>query len=302
MALLPFPCIYHRNYDFPLGDHVFPGRKYSGLATLLEARGWLDETNLLDPSLPTREQLLRVHTPNWVSALLDGTISYDEVLRLELPYSRRLVDICLLHVGGSILAAQAALREGRSFHIGGGFHHAFPAHGEGFCALHDVAIAIQLLLDEGCIESALVIDTDVHQGNGTAACFRNEPSVFTFSIHQENNYPARKESSSLDIGLADGVGDEDYLAFLASGLEQCFAWRKPGLVAYVAGSDPYRQDKLGGLNLSIEGMLERDRMVARAAAKHQVPVFVTLAGGYAIQLEDTITLHANTARALAECF
>ncbi|MDX2267623.1 MAG: histone deacetylase [Bryobacter sp.] len=299
VALLPFPCVYHPQSDLPLGEHVFPGRKYSALAGRLRDGGYLDDENCLSPNPACREDLLRVHTPAWVKALLDGTITYEEVLRLEIPYSRPLVDICLLHAGGTLLAAEEALSNGCCFHLGGGFHHAFAGHGEGFCAIHDVAVALRTLLDAGKIRSALVVDTDVHQGNGTAAIFAEDRRVFTFSIHQENNYPAVKQQSDLDVGVSDGAGDEEYLALLDAALEQCFSLCQPDLVAYVAGSDPYRQDKLGGLNLSIEGMYERDRKVAAAAFGRRAAIFATLAGGYAVTFDDTLTLHANTALALA---
>jgi acetoin utilization deacetylase AcuC-like enzyme len=296
---LPFPCIYDPRSDLPLGEHVFPARKYSGLAAHLEAEGSWAKSQAAALPLATREQIELVHTPAWTAALLDGTIRYEEVLRLEIPYSRPLVDICRVHVSGSIRSAEEALTHGAAFHIGGGFHHAFPGHGEGFCALHDVAIAIRHCQRIHGIGRVMVVDTDVHQGNGTAAIFAQDPSVFTFSIHQENNYPALKPDSDLDVGLDDGVGDGEYLRALRAGLEECFARFDPQLIAYVAGSDPYREDKLGGLNLSVEGMYERDLLVAQAAAQRGIPVFVTLAGGYARRFSDTLRLHANTALALA---
>jgi acetoin utilization deacetylase AcuC-like enzyme len=299
VALLPFRCFYHPAYNLPLGEHVFPARKFAGLQDLFAERGLTDASNLFTPAPASRDQLLLVHTPAWTAALLDGAIRYHEVLRLEIPYSRPLVDAFLLHAGGSLAAAAACLDDGAAFNIGGGFHHAFPGHGEGFCALHDVAIAIRALQAEGRIRRALVVDTDVHHGNGTAAIFAADDSVFTFSIHQENNYPAEKPPSDLDIGLADGTGDEDYLEALAQAIEECFERFSPDLVAYVAGSDPYCQDKLGGLNLSIDGLYRRDTLVAEAALRRRIPLFATLAGGYAINFSDTLTLHANTALALA---
>lgn len=296
---LPFPCVYSSGGNLPLGEHVFPARKYAALADLFEREGlWTrDSCPPLEPA--SRAALELVHTPAWTSALVDGTIRYEEVLRLEIPYSKPLIDAFRVHASGSIRAAEAALREGAAFHIGGGFHHAFPGHGEGFCALHDVAIALRHCQQKRLIERALVIDTDVHQGNGTAAVFAQDPTVFTFSIHQENNYPAVKPPSDLDIGLDDGVADDAYLLALRQGLATCFARFQPQLIAYVAGSDPYREDKLGGLNLSIDGMYQRDLLVAQAAAARGIPIFVTLAGGYAQSFSDTLRLHANTALALA---
>lgn len=299
MPALPFPCVYASTGDLPLGEHVFPARKYSGLAEYLELEGLWQRTRGVDLAPANREMLELVHTPAWTSALVDGTIRYEEVLKLEIPYSKPLIDAFRVHVAGSVLAAREAMREGAAFHIGGGFHHAFPGHGEGFCAVNDVAIAIRHCQREGLMERALVIDTDVHQGNGTAAVFAGDESVFTFSIHQENNYPAIKPPSDLDVGVEDGLEDEEYLEALADGLAKCFARFDPQLIAYVAGSDPYCEDKLGGLNVSMTGMHERDLMVAKAAASRGIPIFVTLAGGYAQRFSDTLRLHANTALALA---
>lgn len=266
----------------------------------LEQRGMLRGENLLVPEMATREQLLLVHSPEWTSALLDGTIRYDQVMRLEIPYSKPIVEGFLYHTGGSIGVAEAALRDGAAFNIGGGFHHAFSGHGEGFCAVHDVAVAIRHLQKEGKIRTAMVIDTDVHQGNGTAEIFAGDATVFTMSIHQRENYPYQKMTSDIDIELEDGIGDVEYLEALGRGLDEAFARMKPDLVAYVAGSDPYGEDQLGGLRLTIAGMLERDLLVLREVRRRKIPVFVTLAGGYARNVEDTVTLHTNTAVALAE--
>ena len=191
------------------------------------------------------------------------------------------------------------MADGIGFNIGG-VHHAFPDHGEGFCAIHDVAVAIRSLQAEGLIERAMVVDTDVHQGNGTAAIFAGDPSVFTLSIHQYSNYPAEKPSSGLDIHLKDGVEDAEYLERLNAGLRESFETFRPQLVFYVAGADPYKEDQLGGLDLSIEGLKARDRMVFDLAVGQGTAVAVTLAGGYAVKVEDTVTIHTNTARAASE--
>lgn len=290
----PFRCIFHDRYHLPLGGHVFPSLKYRLI------RDALGDYPLAIPHPATRDDLRLVHTPAWTSALLDGTITYQEVQKLEIPYSQPLVEGFLHHTGGSILAASLALEDGRAFHIGGGFHHAFPGHGEGFCAVHDVAIALRRLQAEGRIERALIIDTDVHQGNGSAAIFANDPSVFTLSLHQLNNYPYEKPPSDLDVHLPNGITDQPYLDALETALEQAFTRFEPQLIAYVAGSDPYEFDQLGGLNLSAGGLYERDLLVCRAAAQRGIPIFVTLAGGYAQKIEDTVLLHANSARALGE--
>lgn len=299
MGHFPFQFSYHSGYDLRLGEHVFPSVKFELIRNEVVRRGLLGDTNWKQPVMATREQLMLVHSPEWISALLDGTIRYDEVIRLEIPYSRPMVEAFLYHAGGSIDAARAALRDGAAFNIGGGFHHAFAGHGEGFCAIHDVAIAIRLLQREGLIRAAMVVDTDVHQGNGTAGIFAGDASVFTLSIHQRDNYPYYKQTSSMDIELEDGAGDLTYLRVLEAGLQEALSQFHPDLIAYVAGSDPYEQDKLGGLRLTKAGMLDRDLLVLRAARSRGIPVFVTLAGGYAARLADTVELHANTASALA---
>jgi acetoin utilization deacetylase AcuC-like enzyme len=295
---VPFQFSYHPSYHLRLGDHVFPSIKFQRVRDELEQRGLLHQGNLLVPEAATRDQVMLVHSPEWVAALMDGTIRYEQVMKLEIPYSKPMVQGFLYHAGGSIATAEAALKDGAAFNIGGGFHHAFPGHGEGFCAIHDVAIAIRALQKSGKIKTAMVIDTDVHQGNGTAEIFAGDASVFTFSIHQRDNYPHEKMRSDLDVELNDRVEDAEYLSALSAGLNEAFMCMWPDLVAYVAGSDPFVEDKLGGLNLTIEGMMERDLMVMKAARKRKIPLFVTLAGGYAEKLEDTVTLHTNTALAL----
>jgi acetoin utilization deacetylase AcuC-like enzyme len=206
-----------------------------------------------------------------------------------------MVEAFWLAAGGTLLAARRALEDRVGFNIGGGFHHAFPGHGEGFCAINDIAVALRRLQQDGRIRRAMVVDCDVHHGNGTAACFAGDQSVFTLSIHQFNNYPAEKPLSSLDIHLADGVEDAEYLHRLGNGYRASLAMFQPELVVYVAGADPYREDQLGGLMLTFEGLQERDRLVMWTALTHKIPVAVVLAGGYAQSVEDTITIHANTA-------
>jgi acetoin utilization deacetylase AcuC-like enzyme len=206
-----------------------------------------------------------------------------------------MVEAFWLAAGGTILTARLALGRGVAFNIGGGFHHAFPAHGEGFCAINDIAIAVRRLQRDGAIRRAMVVDCDVHHGNGTAAVFSGDSSVFTLSIHQFNNYPSEKPLSSLDIHLADGIGDAEYLQRLGNGYRAALSMFQPQLVMYVAGADPYYEDQLGGLSLTFDGLKERDRMVIWTALSHKIPVAIVLAGGYAISVEDTITIHANTA-------
>jgi acetoin utilization deacetylase AcuC-like enzyme len=204
------------------------------------------------------------------------------------------VRACWLSAGGTILAGQRALADGFGVNIGGGFHHAFPDHGEGFCVLHDVAIAIRRVQADGALERVMVVDTDVHQGNGTAAIFGGDGTVFTLSIHQENNYPHPKPPSNVDINLPDGIGDEDYLALLDRHLEKAFAQFSPEIVFYVGGADPYREDQLGGLALTVDGLKRRDALVFEKSRRRSIPVAITLAGGYARRLEDTVQIHINT--------
>ena len=236
-----------------------------------------------------------VHDAEYVAKLRSGTLSYQDILRLEIPYSRQMVEAFWLAAGGSMLAARLAMEDGVGFNIGGGFHHAFPGHGEGFCAINDIAIAVRRLQADGRIKRAMVVDADVHHGNGTASVFADDPSVFTLSIHQFNNYPSEKPLSSLDIHLADGTGDAEYLHRLGNGYRAALAMFRPELIMYLAGADPYMEDQLGGLSLTFEGLIERDRLVLRTALTQGVPVAIVLAGGYAQSVEDTITIHANTA-------
>jgi acetoin utilization deacetylase AcuC-like enzyme len=199
-----------------------------------------------------------------------------------------------LAAGGSILAAQSALRDGFGANLGGGFHHAYPGHGEGFCAIHDVAVAIRKLQADGAVKKALVVDTDVHHGNGTAAIFRNDPTVFTISIHQENNYPAHKPPSNVDLNMADRVEDDEYLKALIPAVQKALDEFRPEILFYVGGADPYCEDQLGGLSLTKEGLRRRDRSVFEEARQRKIPVVTTLAGGYARRVEDTVSIHLNS--------
>src|ERR1700733_6442837 len=213
------------------------------------------------PEPAADEDVLRVHLPEYVHKLKTGSLGHDEEARLEVPYSKELIEACWLAAGGSILAGRRALADGWASNIGGGFHHACPDHGEGFCVIHDVAIAIRKLQSERAIEQAMVVDTDVHHGNGTAEIFGGDGTVFTLSIHQENNYPFLKPPSNIDVNLADGVGDDVYLAILEKHLHQAFHDFSPQLLFYIAGADPYREDQLGGLAITMEGLARRDALV-----------------------------------------
>ncbi|MBZ5605861.1 MAG: histone deacetylase [Acidobacteriia bacterium] len=298
--MLPFKLIYHDGYDLNLGSHVFPSQKYRLIRDRLLTDGFAEPADFLEPRPAADEDLMLVHQRGWVQRLKNGTLDYLELIKLEIPYSQKMVQGFWLAAGGTILAARRALQDGVGFNIGGGFHHAFPGHGEGFCAINDVAVAIRKLQQEKCIERAMVVDVDVHDGNGTAGVFAGDPTVFTLSIHQFHNYPAIKPPSTIDIDLEDGAGDEEYLEKLGAACRRGMSEFRPQLVAYVAGADPYREDQLGGLSLTIDGLKRRDRLVFDLAREHGVPVVVTLAGGYAINVEDTVTIHSNTAKAAAE--
>jgi acetoin utilization deacetylase AcuC-like enzyme len=291
---LPFKLAYDDRYDLHLGEHVFPSQKYKLVRQALLQAAVAEPGDFLAPEPAKDEDVLRVHTPDYVRKLKTGTLSYMELMRLEIPFSPELVEAVWMAAGGSILAGRRALDDSVAVNVGGGFHHAFADHGEGFCVIHDVAIAIRRLQAEQSIATAMVVDTDVHQGNGTAAIFENDPTVFTLSIHQANNYPYPKPPSNIDIDLPDGTGDEDYLARLESHLFRAFEEFQANLVFYLAGADPYREDQLGGLALTLDGLRRRDRLVFEMSRRRGIPVAVTLAGGYARRVEDTVRIHVNT--------
>ncbi len=292
--MLPFKLIYDHGYDLHLGAHVSPSQKYRLVRETLLREGLADESDFISPAPAADEDVLRVHEPEYVHKLKTGTLNYLEILRMEVAYSEELINACWLGAGGSIEAGKRALADRCAVNIGGGFHHAFPDHGEGFCVIHDVAIAIRRLQFDGVIQTAMTVDTDVHQGNGTAAIFARDESVFTFSIHQENNYPYPKPPSDLDVNLPDGTDDGNYLAILEAHLVRAFEMLHPDLIFYIAGADPYREDQLGGLALTMEGLRRRDDMVFDHARRHGVPIAVTLAGGYARSVVDTVRIHVNT--------
>ena len=298
--MLPFRLVYSEQYDLHLGDHVFPSKKYRWLHDRLTRTRFAAAADFIEPQPATDDDVRLVHDAEWVAKLRTGTLSYQDILRLEIPYSRPMVEAFWLAAGGTILAARLAMEAGLGFNLGGGFHHGFPAHGEGFCALNDVAIAIRRLQHDGTIRRAMVVDCDVHHGNGTAAIFAGDQSVFTLSIHQFNNYPTEKPPSSLDIHLADGIGDAEYLQRLGNGYRAALAMFQPELVIYLAGADPFYEDQLGGLSLTFEGLMERDRLVIWTALTQRIPVAIVLAGGYAQSVEDTISIHANTAAVAKE--
>jgi acetoin utilization deacetylase AcuC-like enzyme len=305
--MLPFKLIYSDDYYLPIGAHVFPAQKYKLIHDRLLESGIAGPSDFATPRSATDQDVLLVHTPQYVEKLKLGTLSAREQQELEIPYSKALVSAFWLAAGGSILAAEYALADGVALSIGGGFHHAFPDHGEGFCMIHDVAVAIRRMQRDGKIRTAMTVDCDVHHGNGTAAIFAGtrtvgDGDVFTISLHQENNYPAVKPPSSIDINLPDGVGDDEYLAWLDNALSSGLRQFTPDLLCYIAGADPYVEDQLGGLSLTVEGLKKRDELVFRVAKTRRIPVMVTFAGGYAKNVEDTVTIHCNTVVAAKEVF
>ena len=283
---------YADRYHADIGPHVFPMTKFRRVRDALLQGGVAREQDFMDPGDVDPEDVLRAHSPAYWNKVVKGFAPRDEAL-LEMPWTPGLARSFRAMAQGSVLAARAALGHGFAANIGGGFHHACPDHGEGFCMLHDVAIAIRAVQAEGGIARAAVVDVDVHQGNGTAVVFQGDESVFTFSIHQENNYPIPKAVSDLDVGLADGVGGLEYLAELRAHVPRILDTHRPDLLAYVAGTDPCERDQLGGLRLTMEDILERDRLVLEEARKRGIPVFATFAGGYARNLEDTVRMHAS---------
>jgi acetoin utilization deacetylase AcuC-like enzyme len=292
--MLPFKLVYHERYDLNLGPHVFPSQKFRLIYEMLLREGHATKEDFLRPAPANDEDILRVHTREWVQKLKTGTLTASDVMKLEVPYSPELVQAVWLAAGGTILAAQGALRDGFGSNLSGGFHHAYPEHGEGFCAIHDVAVAIRKLQADGAVKKAMVVDTDVHHGNGTAAIFRRDPTVFTLSIHQVNNYPAHKPPSSLDLNMDDRIEDEEYLGALIPAVRQALDQFQPEILFYVGGADPYCEDQLGGLSLTKEGLKQRDRSVFEEARRRGIPIATALAGGYARRVEDTVRIHINT--------
>jgi len=295
--------IYSPRYEIDLGLHVFPTRKYRLVRDALVARGLVREADLVEPQPASWDDLALVHTTDYLERLRTGSMAREEVAQLELPWSAEMVEGFRVMVGGTIEAAETACGGRRNAspasafnvvcHIGGGLHHAFPNHGEGFCPFNDVAVAVRVLQRDAGIERVAIVDLDVHHGNGTAFIFESDPRVFTFSMHQQHNYPMWKPRGSLDVGLADGTHDDAYLAKLRETLPSVFA-HQPQAIFCLAGADPYDDDQLGGLRMTKEGLRERDRIVIETVRNAGVPLVVVLAGGYARHVEDTVAIHVGT--------
>jgi acetoin utilization deacetylase AcuC-like enzyme len=281
-------------YEADIGPHVFPVRKYRDVRESLAARDDLAPGHFVAPDAGDRAWIRRLHSDAYLEDFF-ACRPTPAVRQSELPISPEIVTWFETAVYGTVTATRLARARGAAYHVGGGFHHAFADHAEGFCYLNDVAVAARLAVDDGATVS--VVDLDVHQGNGTARIFQGEPAVFTFSMHQENNYPI-KETGDLDIGLRDGIADEEYLTFLEQGLAESVLARKPDLVYYVAGADPYREDQLGGLALTMQGLRARDRAVFEVCRTVGADVVVALAGGYAMDVRDTGRIHVQTAEEL----
>ncbi len=296
-ARLPSPplrIVSSPRYAVDLGAHVFPTAKYAAVVQRLEQDGTLRPGALLEAPPAGEDLLLSVHTPAYLRRCRDGSLSPAEILRLELPWSPALYEASVRAVGGTLLAARLALEHGVGIHVGGGFHHAFPDHGEGFCVFNDTACTIRALQAEGLVRRALVVDCDVHQGNGTAAVFAGDPDVATFSLHQADIYPLERPPSTVDVELPAGTDDRTYLRRLEETFLPLLQRHLPELLVYLAGADPYRDDQLGGLALTLAGLRERDECVVEAARRLGLPLVVVLAGGYARRLADTVEIHHNT--------
>jgi acetoin utilization deacetylase AcuC-like enzyme len=292
----PFQFVYSNEYWMvETGKHVFPLQKYRLVYENLLAMGAKKE-NFLRPRPAPDEDVLLVHTPRYLKRVKTGTLSHPELRALEIRYSPELVRFALLSVGGTVLAARKALECGLAVHLGGGFHHAFPDHGEGFCLLNDVAVAARKMIEEKLARKVMVVDCDLHQGNGTAAALTGRKDIFTLSIHQMDIYPTEKPLSTVDVGLWAGDGDAKYLAELGAYIPRIYNEFRPDLVFYLAGADPYEKDQLGGLSLTKAGLKERDKVVIENARRLKIPVAVVLAGGYAAEIKDTVDIHLNTVR------
>ena len=284
--------LYSARYHVDIGPHVFPTEKYRlVLARLLESRV-LEPSDVIEPQSATWEELALVHTGAYLCKLRDGTLTAEDLAELELPWSPGMVEAFRLMVGGTIEAARLAYTQEIACHLGGGLHHAFPNHGEGFCPFNDVAVAVRVLQSRD-IERHAIVDLDVHHGNGTAFIFEADPRVFTFSMHQQHNYPMWKPRGSLDVGLPDGAGDARFLDELERALPKILA-HHPDVVFYLAGADPFQDDQLGGLRLTCDGLRQRDRMVIEAVRGASLPLVITLAGGYARRVQDTVAIHGAT--------
>lgn len=288
-------AFYHDHFVFPLPDgHRFPMSKYSLLRERLIVERIIRPEDLIVPEAATDEQLLTVHDPDYLNRLTAGKLTYKETRRIGFPWSLQLVERSRRSVGGTIAACRAALENGVAANLAGGTHHAYPDHGEGYCIFNDSAIAARVMQLEGRARRVVILDCDVHQGNGTAAIFKGDSSVFTFSIHGAKNFPFHKESSDLDIPLEDGSGDDEYLHALESGVKKALSLARADLAIYISGADPYRGDRLGRLALTKLGLAARDRLVFDLCWQAGIPQATVMAGGYAKDVNETVDIHFQT--------
>lgn len=288
---------YYDHHDFPLpADHRFPANKYALLRRRVEAASIVAPDRLLPAPPATHNQLSRAHTADYLHRLAHGQLTAREMRRIGLPWSPELVKRVQHTVGATIAAARTALRDGVGVCLGGGTHHACHDHGEGFCLYNDVVVAARAMQAEGRIRRAVVIDCDVHQGNGTAEITSDDSTIFTFSIHGEKNFPFRKVPGDLDVGLPDGTEDGAYMAALAPGVEQALAEARADMAFYLAGADPHVNDRLGRLALTKAGLAARDRLVMGAVKEARLPLVVVMAGGYGRDIDETVDLYMQTVR------
>jgi len=288
--------LYSTRYAIDIGPHIFPTEKYQRIYDRWRARTHSNLDCVVEPEPVTWDQLGLVHTSAYLDKVQTLTLSSAELRELELPLDRSIVEGFRLMTGGTVTAARLAAQDGLAAHIGGGFHHAFAGHGEGFCLFNDVAVALEVLRRDEVLSRAAVVDLDVHHGNGTAMIYGRDPSVFTFSMHERHNYPVYKPPGSLDIGLAAGTDDATYLERLEAALPRVVA-HEPDLVVYLAGADPFEDDQLGNLELSKAGLRERDEFVLHTMREAGCPIVILPAGGYARELADTVDIHVATIEA-----
>jgi acetoin utilization deacetylase AcuC-like enzyme len=292
---------YSDHFVLPLPeDHRFPMVKYSMLRERVARDGICGPGELSTPRAVTDEEILRAHAPDYLKRVASGTLTEKEVRRIGFPWSEKMVERSRRASGGTLAACLAALDEGFAANLAGGTHHAFSDRGEGYCVLNDSAIAARAVQAAGLAERVVVIDTDVHQGNGTAAILHGDPTVFTFSIHGAKNFPFHKEESDLDTPLPDGAGDTEFLATLERGLEVALDAADASLAIYLAGADPFEGDRLGRLSVTRSGLAERDRIILETCRERGIPVALTMAGGYASEVEDTVDVHFQSIRRAAD--
>lgn len=294
-------AFYYDNFTLPLPpDHRFPVPKYPGLRQRLLETGILQAADLQSPDPATIEQLTLAHNSEYIQKVLSGNLTEKESRRIGFPWSRGLVERSLRSVGATIAVCRTALQEGVATSLAGGTHHAFSDHGEGFCVFNDVAVAVRVMQQEGRIQKAVVLDLDVHQGNGTASIFAGDPSVFTFSLHGQKNFPFHKEKSDLDIALPDWTADDEYLTAAEKGTREALHACSADMAVFLAGADPYVDDRLGRMCVSKTGLSARDRMVFDQCWRAGLPVAVVMSGGYAKDVNDIVDIHSETIRLAAE--